>query len=256
MVNTPDNFGKTGERPTHPELLDWLAADFVEHGWSIKNLHRRILLSNAYRRQSQASEEARSVDPDNRLLSHMAVRRLEAEAIRDAVLSVAGTLRLDVGGPSVPPHISAYQDGRGKPESGPLDGDGRRSIYIQPRRNFLTPLFLAFDYPQPFTTIGRRGVSAVPSQALILLNNELIQDQAAKWAQREIESSSDDSGRIRAMFVRAFGRTPNARELRQTRAFLAQQAARYGASVGDAETHAWTDLAHVLFNSAEFVFVQ
>jgi len=256
LVNTPDNFGKTGERPTHPELLDWLAADFVEHGWSIKNLHRRILLSSAYRRQSQVSEKARSVDPDNRLLSHMPVRRLEAEAIRDAVLSVAGTLRLDVGGPSVPPHISAYQDGRGKPESGPLDGDGRRSIYIQPRRNFLTPLFLAFDYPQPFTTIGRRGVSAVPSQALILLNNELIQDQAAKWAQREVESSSDDSGRIRAMFLRAFGRTPNARELRQTRAFLAQQAARYGASAGDAESHAWTDLAHVLLNSAEFVFIQ
>src|SRR5690606_19530635 len=143
------------------------------------------------------------------------------------------------GGPSVAPHISAYQDGRGKPESGPLDGDGRRSIYIQPRRNFLTPLFLAFDYPQPFTTIGRRGVSAVPSQALILLNNELLHDQAAKWAQREVEMVPDDGRRIAGMFERAFGRAPNAREIRQVRAFLAQQAARHGDSAGAEDPRPW-----------------
>ncbi|MBI1356158.1 MAG: DUF1553 domain-containing protein [Acidobacteria bacterium] len=254
LVRSPDNFGQTGDRPTHPELLDWLAADFMEHGWSVKHLHRRILLSSAYRRQSAASDRAREVDPANKLLSHMPVRRLEAEAIRDAVLAVAGTLRLELGGPSVPPHISAYQDGRGKPESGPLDGDGRRSIYIQPRRNFLTPLFLAFDYPQPFTTIGRRGVSAVPSQALMLLNNELIQDQAGKWAQRELEVVSDPDRRIADMYLRALGRPPSARELRQIRAFLAQQADRHGAATAS-DQRPWADLAHVLFNTTEFIFV-
>ena len=254
LVGTPDNFGHTGDRPTHPELLEWLAADFAERGWSIKQLHRRILFSTAYRRDSLASEQSRSVDPMNKLLSHMSVRRLEAEAIRDSVLSVAGTLRLEMGGPSVPPHISAHQDGRGKPETGPLDGDGRRSIYIQPRRNFLPPLFLAFDYPQPFTTIGRRGVSAVPSQALILLNNELIHDQARKWAQREVEAIPDKDRRIEVMFERAFGRGPNARELRQVRAFLAQQAARHNSEAS--QEVQWTDLAHVLLNSAEFVFIR
>ena len=253
LVGTPDNFGETGDRPTHPELLDWLSADFMAHGWSVKSLHRRIVLSNAYRRVAQASDRARELDPTNKLLSHMPVRRLEAEAIRDAVLAVAGTLRPDLGGPSVAPHISAYQDGRGKPASGPLDGDGRRSIYIQPRRNFLTPLFLAFDYPQPFTAIGRRGVSAAPSQALILLNNELIHDQAAKWAQRQLEALADPDQRVTDMFLRALGRAPTARELRQIRAFVAQQAERHGAPASDPRP--WADLAHVLFNATEFIFV-
>src|SRR5262245_18887860 len=120
---------------------------------------------------SSVNERARKVDPDNRLLSHMPVKRLEGEAIRDAILAVSGSLDPAVYGPSVHPYISAYQDGRGKPESGPLDGAGRRSIYIEVRRNFIPPLFLAFDYPLPSTTFGRRTVSTVPSQALMLMNN-------------------------------------------------------------------------------------
>ncbi|MEZ5394455.1 MAG: PSD1 and planctomycete cytochrome C domain-containing protein [Bryobacterales bacterium] len=185
LVRTPSDFGTRGDPPTHPELLDWLASRFVESGWSVKDLHRQILYSNAYRMQSRGTDANAEADPDNKLLSHMPVRRLEAEAIRDSLLAVAGTLSLEVGGESVPPHISAYQDGRGKPESGPLDGNGRRSIYIQARRNFLTPLFLAFDYPQPFATIGRRGVSAVPSQALMLLNTELVPSRrVTRWSER------------------------------------------------------------------------
>ena len=255
IVRSPDNFGHTGDAPTHPELLDWLAAGFVESGWSVKELHRQILYSNAYRMQSRAAADATRLDPENKLLSHMPVRRLEAEAIRDSVLAVAGTLNLAVGGESVPPHISPYQDGRGKPESGPLDGEGRRSIYIQARRNFLTPLFLAFDYPQPFATIGRRGVSAVPSQALMLLNNELLHQQAAKWAQREMEVHGAAEARLDDMFVRAFGRAPEQSERENVRSFLEQQARLYdGASTDDPRV--WTDLAHVLFNSTEFIFVR
>ncbi|MCB1021502.1 MAG: PSD1 domain-containing protein [Acidobacteria bacterium] len=255
IVRSPDNFGHTGDRPTHPELLDWLASRFVESGWSVKDLHRQILYSNAYRMQSRGTDAKAEADPENKLLSHMPVRRLEAEAIRDSLLAVAGTLSLEVGGESVPPHISAYQDGRGKPQSGPLDGNGRRSLYIQARRNFLTPLFLAFDYPQPFATIGRRGVSAVPSQALMLLNNELVHHQATRWAQREMEVYRTAGERLNDMFVRAFGRAPLPEERRDIQAFLAEQAKLYeGASSEDERV--WADLAHVLFNSTEFLFVR
>ena len=255
LVRTADNFGHTGDPPTHPALMDWLAARFVESGWSVKDLHRQILYSQAYRMDSRATERAAKADPDNKLLSHMPVRRLEAEAIRDSVLAVAGTLDKTVGGESVPPHISPFQDGRGKPATGPLDGAGRRSLYIQVRRNFLTPLFLAFDYPQPFATIGRRGVSAVPSQALMLLNNELIHQQAEKWARREMEVHATAEGRLEDMYLRAFGRAPEESERADLLEFLAEQAKLYdGASTDDARV--WTDLAHVLFNSTEFVFVR
>ena len=131
IVKSVDNFGAMGDRPSNPELLDYLAARFVEEGWSVKAMHRLMMLSSAYRSQS------------------LPPRRLEAEAIRDAILAIAGSLNSEMYGPSVPPHISRYQDGRGKPDSGPLDGNGRRSIYVQVRRNFLTPLLLAFDYPLP-----------------------------------------------------------------------------------------------------------
>jgi len=254
LVRSTDNFGKMGERPTHPELLDHLAAEFVADGWSVKNLHRRILMSETYRRDSRASDAARERDPNNELLSHMPVRRLEAEAVRDAILAAAGTLDKTVGGPSVPPHISEFQDGRGKPKTGPVDGDGRRSLYIGVRRNFLTPLFLAFDYPTPITTIGRRGVSAVPSQALILLNNEFVNQQARLWAQAALERQSDADARLAQMYQQAYARPPSAEERSAVSEFLAAQRERYGSEATDAQV--WTDLAHVLINSTEFLFVR
>ena len=255
IVATPDNFGKTGARPTHPDLLDHLATRFMRSGWSIKDLQRAIVLSGAYRQSSAASAEARKRDPANRRLSHMPVRRLEAEAIRDAVLAVAGTLDRRIGGPSVMPHISEFQDGRGKPLSGPLDGMGRRSVYIQARRNFLPPLLLAFDYPLPISTIGQRGVSAVPAQALMLLNNEFVNTQAARWAQREIEAHGRVEERIDDMYVRAFGREPLAAETARIRGFLAQQGRARGGADGD-DPLVWTDLAHALFNTSEFIFIR
>ena len=255
IVATPDNFGKTGARPTHPDLLDRLATRFMNSGWSIKYLQRTIVLSSAYRRSSAASAEARERDPANQWLSYMPVRRLEAEAIRDAVLAVAGALNRKIGGPSVLPHISEFQDGRGKPEpGGPLDGMGRRSVYIQVRRNFLTPLLLAFDYPLPISTIGRRGVSAVPSQALMLLNNEFVNMQAARWAQREIETHGRAKARIGDMYVRAFGREPLEEEVTRIRRFLAKQRRARGVS-GD-DPRVWTDLAHALLNTSEFIFIR
>jgi len=160
------------------------------------------------------------------------------------MLKVSGTLNPKLYGPSVGPYISKYQDGRGKPRSGPLDGDGRRSLYIQVRRNFLTPMFLAFDYPLPISTIGSRGTSTVPSQALILMNNEFVLDQAEKWAARVTrEAGPTNPARVELLFRQAFGRAPEKWEAAESLQFLEKG-------------RPLADLAHVLFNSAEFLYVE
>jgi hypothetical protein len=224
IVATPDNFGLTGDRPSNPEMLDWLAARFVESGWSVKAIQREIVLSKAYRS------------------AHVPVRRLEAEAIRDALLSVSGSLDRTMYGRSIGPHISAYQDGRGKPKSGPLDGNNRRSIYIEVRRNFITPMFLAFDYPLPVSTKGARSASTVPSQALLMLNNEFVQLCAERWAKRLEREEQDEAARVRRMFEEAFARPAEDWEVREVAAFARQRG--------------WKESAHTLFNSAEFLYVQ
>ncbi len=259
LVRTTDNFGRMGERPSHPELLDYLARKFQENGWSVKAMHREIVLSNAYRMSSNGRDDARAADPGNRLLSHMRVRRLEGEAIRDAILSASGSLNLTAYGPGVTPHIGPYQDGRGKPSSGPLDGGGRRSVYVEVRRNFISPLFLAFDYPLPSTTVGRRSVSTVPSQALMLMNNEFVASEASKWAARVMGETPDWNARLDRMYLRAYGRTPDPADRKDVREFLSEQARRYVGAAGQAgidDARAWADLAHVIFNSKEFIFVR
>jgi hypothetical protein len=205
---------------------------------------------------NQLDDAAARVDPANQLLHHMPVRRLEGEAIRDSILAAAGTLDPALYGPSVMPHVSEYQDGRGKPESGPLDGNGRRSIYIQVRRNFLTPMFLAFDYPLPVSTIGRRSVSTVASQALIMMNNEFVSKQAELWGRRAIAEGTDSRKRIEKMFVTAFARPAEEAEINQALVFLEEQRSRYGAGHRIDDPRVWADLAHVLFNSTEFIFVR
>ena len=246
LVRTPDNFGLMGETPTHPELLDYLAARFVEEGWSVKKMHRLMLLSSAYQMSSSESAEAGRLDPQNKLLHHMPVRRLEGEAIRDAILAVSGRLDRTLFGPSVTPHISKFQDGRGKPVSGPLDGAGRRSIYIQVRRNFLSPLLLAFDYPLPISAIGARGVSTVPSQALMMMNNEFVAEQARAWSERARVAAPEAQARLRWLYETAYARPPEQAEIAEIMAFLA----------GKNEEKAWADVAHVLMNSAEFAYVR
>jgi hypothetical protein len=242
LVRSTDNFGRTGDAPTHSELLDYLARRFIESGWSVKAMHRLILSSSAYQMSSRVDPAAAKADPENKLLQHFPVRRLEAEAIRDSILAVAGTLDEQMLGPSVPPYIGKFQDGRGKPESGPLDGARRRSIYIQVRRNFLTPMFLAFDYPLPISTIGRRSVSTVPSQALILMNDEFMELESREWAKRLAAEESDSRRRVNRMYEEAFARPPEDWELTEALKFVG--------------TQAWEDLAHVLMNSAEFIYVR
>ncbi|MDZ4688458.1 MAG: DUF1549 and DUF1553 domain-containing protein, partial [Planctomycetaceae bacterium] len=250
LVSTPDDFGHMGQTPSHPELLDWLATEFMSHGWSIKHIHRLLLTSATYRQSSRTDDaKAEELDPQNILLHRMNVQRLEAEPIRDALLALSGRLDDRMYGPSVLPHLTPFMEGRGRPgQSGPLDGDGRRSLYINVRRNFLSPMFLAFDFPTPFTTMGKRSTSNVPAQALTLMNNPFVVQQASHWADAITRETNDGPTRIRRLYQTAFNRDPTGEELAAAMAFLAQQETEQSA--------AFRDLAHVLLNVKEFVFVE
>ncbi|HTI52263.1 MAG TPA: DUF1553 domain-containing protein, partial [Planctomycetaceae bacterium] len=291
LVRTTDDFGNMGQPPTHPELLDFLASalispplrkggeggvalpvtaapiasssdppnpPFLRGGgpaWSFKRMHRALVLSRTYQMASHSEDpRAEELDPQNKLWHRMNLRRLEGEIIRDAMLAVSGRLDEKAGGPGVLPYLTPFMVGRGRPDkSGPLDGDGRRSIYIGVRRNFLTPMFLAFDYPVPFTAIGRRSVSNVPAQALALMNNPFVVQQAELWAKQSLAKQSDPDLRLRAMYLAAFSREPTAEERAGAREFLAEEAKQ---SPADDPTRPWADLAHVLFNVKEFIFVE
>ncbi len=250
LVPTPDDFGAMGTAPTHPELLDWLASEFVRDGWSIKRMHRRMVLSHAYRMISTPDPVADRDDPNNRLLHRMNARRLEAEAVRDAMLAVSGRLDASMFGPSVPTHLTPFMEGRGRPSSsGPLDGAGRRTIYLEVRRNFPAPMLLAFDFPTLPSCIGRRNVSNVPAQALTLLNDPFVLGQARAWAEREAKSSADASGRVDDLYRAAFGRPPSDLERAEALAFVSAEARKPD------EVAAWADLCHVLLNTKEFLFI-
>jgi cytochrome c553 len=255
LVQTPDDFGNMGQPPTHPELLDYLSREFVKQGWSIKKLHRLLLLSSTYQMSSQALDQhAEEIDPQNVSWHRMPLRRLEAETIRDAVLAVSGRLDRTLLGRPVPAYLTAFMIGRGRPAaSGALDGDGRRTIYLSVRRNFLSPMLLAFDYPIPFSTNGRRSVSNVPAQALSLMNNPFVLEQANVWASRVVAQYSDPQDRIRSMSISAFGRPPTDAELQDAQIFLDEQTKQYAANE---QVRAWADFAHVLFNVKEFIFVE
>ncbi len=222
-------------------------------GWSPKSLHRLLVLSSTYRMDSRGEAPAEAADPQNRLLHRMPVRRLEAEVIRDTVLAVSQRLDRAQFGPGVMPHLTDYLQGRGRPAtSGPLDGDGRRSIYLAVRRNFLNPMFLAFDYPVPFNTMGRRSVSTVPSQALTLMNNPFVQEQAKVWALHALrETAPTATARIERLYEAAFARPPTGNEVASAVAFLAERAPGKPEDLA-----AWGDLCHVLMNVKEFVFLR
>ena len=252
IVPSVDNFGVLGEPPTHPELLDYLADDFVKDGWSIKKTIRKLVLSSAYRMSSHPTD-ADQADPQNLLLHRMRMRRLEGEAIRDAMLSMSGRLDLKMYGPPIPVHLTPFLEGRGRPADGPLDGDGRRSIYTAVRRNFLPPMMLAFDTPSPFSTVGRRSVSNVPAQALILMNDPFVHQQAEVWAKRVNAQGGSDRQRIQRMYLSAFGRPPTDAELAACLGFLEEQAKAGGKQAVDPAV--WADLAHTLFQLKEFIYL-
>jgi hypothetical protein len=256
LVETVDNFGASGSAPSHPELLDHLASRFVRNGWSLKTLVRELVCSSTYRASSFPDPIAEQIDPANRLFHRMPVRRLAAEVIRDSMLAVSGRLQPRSEGPSVMVHISEFMRSNRSPSgSGPLDGDGRRSLYVEERRNHLDPLLAAFDKPTPFTSIGRRNVSNSPAQPLIMLNNELVHLLARRWAHHLVSLPlTSDRERLELAYLSAFARRPEAWETELGLGFIGEQLAGAPASAS-AREQAWTDLAHMLFNVKEFLFI-
>ncbi|NNJ24103.1 PSD1 and planctomycete cytochrome C domain-containing protein [Alienimonas chondri] len=255
IVPTPDDFGVLGQRPTHPDLLDHLASQFLKDGRSLKRTIRSIVLSRTYQMSSRPDPAAVAADPTNRLWHHRPPKRLEGEAIRDALLALSGRLDPTLHGRSIPIHLTSFMDGRGRPkQSGPQDGAGRRSIYVAVRRNFLSPFMLAFDTPAPSSTMGRRNVSNVPAQALILLNDPFVAEQARGWAKRALAASPDSRERIEWLYETAFARPPSDAEVAVAEQFLRVQAKERGVPADDALL--WGDLAHALINTKEMIFLR
>jgi len=254
IVESVDDFGVMGKKPTHPELLDYLATQFVENGWSTKWLLREIMLSSTFHMSSRTDSESEQIDPTNQLLHRMPIRRLTGEVIRDHLLAVSGRLDRKLYGKSVQVHITPFMRGNRTPkDSGPVDGDGRRSIYTEIRRNHLPSFLAAFDKPPPFMAIGKRTVSNSPTQSLILLNDPLVHDQALLWAKRLLENEANDEARIAEAFELAFARQPDQNEMEASLAFLEQQQEAYEEE--NARELAWRDLCHTLVNVKEFIHV-
>ncbi|MCX7418600.1 MAG: PSD1 and planctomycete cytochrome C domain-containing protein [Planctomycetia bacterium] len=257
LVRSVDDFGHVGELPSHPELLDYLANQFVAEGWSVKKLIRSLVLSRAFQLSNQPSQAARDIDPQNRLLQHYSARRLEAEGVRDSILATSGRLDLRLFGMSVQPfREKEYADRRLFP--GPLDGAGRRSVYI--KNNLMeSPKFLsAFNFPGGKVTQGRRDVTNVPAQALALLNDPFVLQQADAWAARLILRPDDTvTKRITFMFETAVNRPPTVEELTRFEQAVVQLADLHQVAAADSlkSQLLWKDMAHAMFNLNEFIYV-
>ncbi len=250
LVRTPSNFGKTGERPTHPELLDWLATEFVQSGWSVKAMHRLMLLSDTYQMASDDVSANVGVDPDNRMLWRMPRQRLSAEILRDQMLAVAGNLDRTVGGPSVFPYIdpdlfqsSTSRTWPGKPDNDP--STWRRSLYVFMKRSIRYPMFEAFDQPDATASCARRNGSTVAPQALLLMNNAFVIQEAKMFAERVEKDAPGDRGKqVDRAWELALGRPPADAERRRAVSFL------------ESGSGTLPDLCQLIFNLNEFTYRQ
>lgn len=262
IVRTPSDFGATGDRPSHPELLDWLAVEFISRGWSWKAMHRLILLSSTYRQSGAFNPAAAAKDPENRLLWRFSPHRLEAESIRDSILAVSGKLNREMYGPGIYPRIDPDVVNTGSRPRWPLDAkEGpdvwRRSVYIYVKRSVLLPLIEVFDCPVTTVSAPARSASTVSPQALALMNNEFVLEQAGYFADRVIaEAGADTARRIDRAWRLAFGRPPRQSEVAWSVEFIRAQTAEYSKRNDPAhQRSALRDFCHALFNANEFIYL-
>ncbi|MDX1981743.1 MAG: DUF1549 and DUF1553 domain-containing protein, partial [Bryobacteraceae bacterium] len=252
LVASPSDFGARAGEPSHPELLDWLAAEFTSQGWSLKKLHKTIMMSAVYRQSSRPAPGADGKDPENIWLSHFTRRRLEAEEIRDAVLQASGSLNLKMGGrPVVPPLAREELYGMSQPTNNAWittansSEHDRRSIYLISRRTFRVPMLEVFDRPEGVLSCSRRDSSTTPTQSLSLLNSGFSLDMARRLAAR-----LPADGAVQAAWQHVLGRLPSPEEEAAATRFLTTQAANLGS-----QQAALTELARSLFNINEFLYV-
>lgn len=254
LVATPDDFGHLGDRPSHPELLNYLANEFIRDGWSTKRLIRRLVMSETFRQSSAVSDAARQLDPQNRLWHHYPTRRLEAESIRDTLLVVSGRFEPTLFGRPINPPRAAEDSVNKRLFSGPLDGNGRRSIYLYMSIMEPPKFLVAFNLPDLKLPSGKRDVTNVPNQSLIMLNDPFVLAMARHWAAQLVkEPHASPADRINAMFVKALGRKPDETELLRWQAAL-QDFASPESSMILSDELAWERLAHALFNTKEFIY--
>ena len=257
LVATTDNFGLLGERPSHPQLLDWLARRFVADGWSLKSLHRLILNSSTYQQTSMATPRALRKDLENRLFGRTTVHRLEAEAVRDALLAVSGQLDTHMGGSLLKLKNRAYFFDHTSKDLTTYD-TRRRSLYLPIVRNNVYDVFQLLDFPDPAVSNGDRATTVVAAQALLMLNSDLVMQSASRFAERLLGEASDDEQRLSRLYMLAFGRQPTAKERRADQAFLGQvrQAPSGSADPATSRQQAWATLCHVVLAANEFIYIK
>jgi hypothetical protein len=258
IVPSTDNFGRLGERPTNQPLLDWLAVQFVEKQWSMKEMHRLMMLSNTYQMSTKFDARAAEVDPENTLLWRANRQRLEAEPIRDAVMAVSGDLDTSMGGT-----LLAYKDRQYASDTekrGSVDYDrNRRAVYIPVVRSSMYEVFQAFDMPDPATSSGDRAVTVVAPQALFMMNGTVVLKHTRTMAEQLLKRTDlDDAGRIRDAYERALSRPPSPKEVDGALSFIArvdQAMADRKTNPAERRTFAWQSFCKALLSSNEFIYL-
>jgi len=259
IVRTPDNFGRLGERPDNQPLLDWLARRFVEGDWSIKAMHRLLMLSSTYQMSAAADARTMELDPENRLHSRANVRRLEAEAIRDSLLTVSGLLDRTRGGSLLHVKNRAYLFDHTSKDGTRYDSL-RRSLYLPVIRNNVYDMFQLFDFPDPAVPNGDRAITTVAPQALFLMNSDWVAQLCERLAERLLqEQALDDAGRVRLLYRKAYGREATTEETARDLALVREVAAALSPAEPDAtrcRQRAWASLCQVVMSANEFIYVR
>lgn len=260
LVTTPSNFGKLGEAPTHPELLDYLARHFMKNGWSIKAMHRLIMLSSTYQMGSEILKQASEVDPSNRLLSHMNRRRLDAEEIRDGMLALTGQLDLTMGGTMQSGFGTDGENSNSRLSINP-DTSTRRTVYLPIRRSNLPSLFNLFDFGDATTPGEGRSRTNVSPQALYMMNGEAVSSRSRELARSLLALKGDEARRVSAAYLWTLGRSPEAEEVQESLSYLDSYkkkglaVAQASGAVTTPNLDAWQSFCRVLLSSNEFIYV-